>query len=69
MPAEQWYGWMRRDRRHKWQRVCGPCTTMAECAKRLGEIARAQGVLDRHCWMTTGDEPREGGGKQGEASQ
>jgi len=57
--VSEWYGWLRRDRRHKWQRVCGPCPTLVECSRQLGAEARRQGVPDRNTCITTGAEPRE----------
>lgn len=55
----EWYGWLRRDRRHKWQRVCGPFSTMAECSRALGAEAKRQGVAERNTCMTTGSYPRD----------
>lgn len=57
--SDSWYGWLRRDRRHKWRRVCGPCATMAECSRQLAELAKGQGIPDKHCCMTTGVCPRD----------
>lgn len=54
-----WFGWLRKDRRHHWERVVGPCGTMAECSRRLGEEARRRNILDKNCCMTTGAYPRE----------
>lgn len=57
--SEPWYGWLRRDACHNYQRVVGPCSTLAECSRQLGEEARRRGILDRHTMMTTGSYPRD----------
>jgi hypothetical protein len=57
--SDSWYGWMRRDRRHKWQRIIGPCSTMADCSRQLGAAAKRQGIPDRNTFMTTGGYPRD----------
>jgi hypothetical protein len=54
-----WFGWLCLDRRHHWERVVGPCSSMAECSRLLGAAARKRGILDRHCCMTTGSYPRD----------
>jgi hypothetical protein len=54
-----WFGWLRRDRRHRWQRACGPCASLAQCSRLLGDEAQRQGVLDRNTCMTTGSYPRD----------
>jgi hypothetical protein len=48
----EWYGWLRRDRRHKWERVCGPFPTIGECSKALGVELAQRGILERHSCTT-----------------
>ncbi len=55
----EWYGWLRRDRRHKWQRVCGPCGTLSECSRLLGGEARRLGIVECNTCLTTGAYPRD----------
>ncbi|MHB1422133.1 MAG: hypothetical protein ACYC3I_02830 [Gemmataceae bacterium] len=57
--SENWYGWLRRNRRCKWQRVCGPCDSMPECSRQLGAEAKRLGIKDRNTCMTTGAIPRD----------
>jgi hypothetical protein len=54
-----WYGWLRRDRRHKWERVCGPYSTIGECSRQLGIELAKRGLLERYSCMTTGACPRD----------
>jgi hypothetical protein len=53
-----WYGWLRKDKRHRWRCVVGPCTSMAECSRLLGAVAQRRGVLDRNTIMNTGAYPQ-----------
>jgi hypothetical protein len=55
-----WYGWLRKDNRHRWRCVVGPCAQMSECARLLGAVAQRQGVLDRNTIMNHGNYPEVG---------
>ena len=67
--SESWYGWLRRDRRHKWHRVCGPCPMLTECSRQLGAEAKRQGIPDKYTCLTTGAYPRDVSGSRQPAQE
>ena len=38
-----WFGWLRRDRRYRFERVVGPCASMAECSRLLVVVPSLHG--------------------------
>jgi hypothetical protein len=55
--SETWYGWGRRRKGGRWARLVGPCGSMGECSRLLGEEGRRRGIKDSDLMMTTGRRP------------